>query len=120
MAKQTFSPMSPARRGVELLEAIGPQLEAVPSAMPTAPAATAAAPVASRLSKEITPNTLPLAPKPEPFVLRLSPDVFQQIDKKSRANGVTMTVIIARALMDAGFNVPENDLIDRRKRRHRG
>lgn len=116
MAKQTFSPMSPARRGVELLEAIGSQLETVPSAMPTAPTA----PVASPLSQEFAPNAPPLAPKPEPFVLRLSPDVFQQIDKKSRENGVTMTVIIARALMDAGFNVPENDLIDRRKRRYRG
>lgn len=120
MAKQTFSPMKPARRGVELLEAIGPQLEAVPSAIPTTPAATAAAPIALPLSHGFAPDVPLLAPKPEPFVLRLSAGVFQQIDKKSRENGVTMTVIIARALMAAGFDVPENDLIDRRKRRYKG
>jgi hypothetical protein len=120
MAKQTFSPMKPARRGGELLEAIGPQLEAVPSAIPTVSTATVAAPVALPLSHDFALDVPPLAPKPEPFVLRLSPNVFRQIDKKSRENGVTMTVIIARALMEAGFEVPENDLIDRRKRRYKG
>jgi hypothetical protein len=120
MAKQTFSPMKPARRGIELLEAIGPQLDAVPSAMPTAPTVTAATPIALPLSDGFASDVPPLAAKPEPFVLRLSPGVFQQIDKRSREDGVTMTVIIARALMAAGFDVPENDLIDRRKRRYKG
>ena len=60
------------------------------------------------------------AAKPEAFVVRLAPDVFRQIDAAACAEGVTMTVIIARALQSAGFIIPPDDLKDRRKRRHRG
>jgi hypothetical protein len=53
-------------------------------------------------------------------VLRLSPEVYRQIDARAVEQGVTMTVVIARALVEAGFIVPEDDLKDRRKRRYRG
>lgn len=58
-------------------------------------------------------------PKPAPFVLRLSPGVLLQIDARVLNEGVTMTVVIARALMAAGFSVPDDDLKDRKKRRYR-
>ncbi len=120
MAKSAFSPMHPARRGVELLEAIESQLEAVPSAVPAALLPKAVAPVVAQTAP-VPGLVAPEAPsRPAPFVLRLSPDVFRQIDAKAVEGGVTMTVIIARALVDAGFVVPEDDLKDRRKRRYRG
>ena len=117
MSKTAFAPMKPARRGAELLDAIGAQLEAVPSAV----AAGANVAVATPMPEAAE---LPAAPdqpsKPAPFVLRLSPGVFRQIDAKAVEDGVTMTVVIARALVGAGFSVPEDDLKDRRKRRYRG
>lgn len=120
MAKTTFSPMAPARRGSELLAAIGNQLDAVPSALPAANPGTLL-PDAPVEVVPLTHPTLPEAPsRPAPFVLRLSPDVLRQIDAKAVEEGVTMTVIIARALSAAGFSVPEDDLKDRRKRRYRG
>jgi len=120
MAKTSFSPMAPARRGNELLAAIGNQLDAVPSALPTASPAkpSAAAAIETAPVKEAEPPEAPS--RPAPFVLRLSPDVLRQIDAKAIDEGVTMTVVIARALMAAGFSVPEDDLKDRRKRRYRG
>ena len=120
MAKTSFSPMAPARRGSELLNAIGDQLDAVPSALPAAnpgkPPPHAAVEVV-RVTQPAPPET---QSRPAPFVLRLSPDVLRQIDAKALEEGVTMTVVIARALMSAGFSVPEDDLKDRRKRRYRG
>lgn len=117
MAKTSFSPIAPARRGPELLAAIGTQLDAVPSALPTASLANSS----PNAAVPVTEPEPPEAPsKPAPFVLRLSPDVLRQIDAKAIQEGVTMTVVIARALMAAGFLVPEDDLKDRRKRRYRG
>jgi len=74
-------------------------------------------PSPSSVAPEIT--AIPVASKPAPFVLRLSSDVFRQIDASAMSRGVTMTVIIAQALKDAGFSVPDEDLVDRRKRRFR-
>jgi len=119
MAKAAFSPMKPARRGAELLEAIGSQLDAVPSALPSMQSQQPD----SHSAVNTSPSDVPQAPAPErpaPFVLRLSPDVYRQIDAKAVEEGVTMTVVIARALVQAGFTVPEDDLKDRRKRRYRG
>lgn len=120
MAKSSFSPMAPARRGNELLAAIGNQLDAVPSSVPVANYAKSfpAVPVEAVPVTEPEPREAPS--RPAPFVLRLSPDVLRQIDAKAIEDGVTMTVVIARALMAAGFSVPEDDLKDRRKRRYRG
>ena len=112
MTKNAFAPMQPARRGTELLEAIGQQLNSVPPATPPSQA-DAGQPVAP----PEPPSPLPV--RPAPFVLRLSPGVFQEIDARATREGVTMTVIIARALQDAGFQVPKDDLKDRRKRRFR-
>ena len=105
MKKPVLPSIAPARRGSALLDAIGDQLQAVPSAVSSQPAAP-------QISRETRP-------KPEPFVLRLSPDVFRQIDKAAVSRGLTMTVVIAQALKDAGFDVPDEDLVDRRKRRFR-
>ncbi len=120
MAKSAFAPMKPARRGAELLNAIGAQLEAVPSAIATSDNPAAAQPTAGEPDGSAAANTPDQPSKPAPFVLRLSPDVLRQIDAKAVESGVTMTVVIARALMNAGFSVPEDDLKDRRKRRYRG
>lgn len=120
MAKSAFAPMKPARRGAELLNAIGAQLEAVPSAIATSANPAAAQPTAGEPDGSAATNTPDQSSKPAPFVLRLSPDVLRQIDAKAVESGVTMTVVIARALMDAGFSIPEDDLRDRRKRRYRG
>lgn len=120
MAKASFSPMAPARRGSELLAAIGTQLEAVPSALPASNAAQSLMPPVLRQIALTEPKALEAPPKPAPFVLRLSPDVLRQIDARAVDEGVTMTVVIARALMAAGFSVPQDDLKDRRKRRYRG
>ena len=118
MAKAAFSPMKPARRGAELLEAIGSQLDAVPSALPSTQGQQ------SENQSEVNASPLdlsqiPAPERPAPFVLRLSPDVYRQIDARAVEQGVTMTVVIARALVQAGFAVPEDDLKDRRKRRYR-
>ena len=119
MAKTSFSPIAPARRGSELLAAIGNQLDAVPSALPVANSGKASADAALEVTRVIQSDS-PEAPlRPVPFVLRLSPDVLRQIDAKAMEESVTMTVVIARALMAAGFSVPEDDLKDRRKRRYR-
>ena len=107
MAKQAFTPIQPARRGSELLNAIARQLETVPPAVSNAPVAIA------------DPPSVAPAEKPMPFMLRLSPAVFRAIDIRASEQGVTMTVVIARALQQAGFQVPDDDLKDRRKRRFR-
>lgn len=120
MAKTSFSPMAPARRGSELLAAIGTQLEAVPSALPVASVTQSPTPAMIPQAASAEPEAAETPPKPAPFVLRLSPDVLREIDAKAVNEGVTMTVVIARALMAAGFSVPEDDLKDRRKRRYRG
>jgi len=106
MRKHTLPAIAPARRGAALLDAIDGQLRTVPSAMSSHPAAT--------------PQVEPIVRvKPEAFVLRLSSEVFRQIDKEAISRGLTMTVVIAQALKDAGFLVPDEDLVDRRKRRFR-
>jgi len=105
MKKSPLPAITPARRGSALLDAIGDQLQAVPPAVSSQPAA-------SQVSRSVRP-------KPEPFVLRLSPEVFRQIDKAAISRGVTMTGVIAQALKDSGFVVPDEDLVDRRKRRFR-
>lgn len=107
MAKSSLPSITPARRGSALLDAIGDQLQAVPSAMAAAPSGT---------SEKAAPAR---GLKPEPFVLRLSSDVFRQIDAAAMSQNVTMTVVIAQALKTAGFQVPAEDLVDRRKRRFR-
>ena len=120
MAKSAFAPMKPARRGAELLDAIGAQLDAVPSALAPSVNTAGAQTTGNQPEGSAEKNTPEQPSRPAPFVLRLSPDVLRQIDAKAVENGVTMTVVIARALMDAGFSVPEDDLKDRRKRRYRG
>lgn len=65
-----------------------------------------------------TPAIAPSS-KPLPFMLRLSPSVFQAIDARASEEGITMTAVIAKALQQAGFDVPEEDMRDRRKRRFR-
>lgn len=107
MGKPSLPPIAPARRGPALLDAIGRQLETVPPAVP---------PPGSAASENAASAGMP---KPAPFVLRLSSDVFRQIDAAAVSQGVTMTVIIAQALREAGFSVPDGDLVDRRKRRFR-
>lgn len=107
MKKTDLPSMEPARRGSALLDAIGNQLQAMPSA------------VANAHLEASKSATVESAAKPEPFVLRLSSDVFRQIDADARSQGVTMTVVIAQALKKAGFVVPPEDLVDRRKRRFR-
>ena len=119
MAKTSFSPMAPARRGSELLAAIGDQLDAVPSALPAANPSKPPLHVAVEVAQVTQPPPPEIQSRPTPFVLRLSPDVLRQVDAKALEEGVTMTVVIARALMAAGFSVPEDDLKDRRKRRYR-
>ena len=110
MAKSRFEPISPSRRGEALLDAIDDQLATMPPAI--APPA--------RVEHTQAEAKLIAAAKPEAFVVRLAPDVFRQIDAAACAEGVRMTVIIARALQSAGFIIPPDDLKDRRKRRHRG
>ena len=120
MAKTAFTPIQPARRGQELLTAIGQQLNAVPSAMPFGSSQPDTDQQASEPPTHSAAARDPTPTRPAPFVLRLSPSVFRQIDARAVEHGVTMTVVIARALVDAGFTVPEDDLKDRRKRRYRG
>jgi hypothetical protein len=105
MTKHQFEPIAPARRGAALLGAIGAALDQLP------PATVQPAPVEAAFQSAL--------PRPEAFVLRLSPDVFRQIEAEASKTGVTMTAIIAQALTTAGFAVPAQDLRDRRKRRHR-
>jgi hypothetical protein len=55
--------------------------------------------------------------KPVPFMLRLAPAVFRALEQAAEREGTTMTVMVARALRDAGYPVPDGDLKDRRRRR---
>jgi hypothetical protein len=102
-----FRPLSekPKLSGDELLRAVGGQLTGVPPAM-AEPLPPAAAEPAKRT-----------APRAAPFVLRLSPGVFFALERAAEREGTTITVMIARALKDAGYPVPERDLRDRRRRR---
>jgi hypothetical protein len=65
------------------------------------------------------PQAAPAKPtqRAVPFMLRLAPAVFRALEQAAEREGTTMTVMIARALRDAGYPVPEGDLKDRRRRR---
>lgn len=98
---KSFHPVPRDRlSGDALLKAVGGSLVQVPPA-----AVQAAAPVVERRQKPVA------------FILRLSPRVFQAVEQRAEDEGTTMTVLIARALADAGYPVPEEDLRDRRRRR---
>ncbi len=100
--KRGFQPISagPRLSGDALLRAVDAPLGTVPPAAVERPQAPAK----------------PLA-KPVPFMLRLAPAVFRALEKAAEREGTTMTVMVARALRDAGYPVPEGDLKDRRRRR---
>ena len=100
-----FQPITagPRLSGDALLQAVGAPMATVPPAAverlePAAPAAKAPA-------------------KPVPFMLRLAPTVFRALEQAAEREGTTMTVMVARALRDAGYPVPDGDLKDRRRRR---
>jgi hypothetical protein len=97
-----FQPITGGTRlsGDALLRAVDGPLAAVPAATVERPQAPAK-----------------LAPKPVPFMLRLAPAVFRALEQAAEREGTTMTVMVARALRDTGYPVPEGDLKDRRRRR---
>lgn len=104
IATKGFKPLGGTGRlsGEGLLEAVGAHLAAVPPAAVERPA----------------PSMPPAAAaRPLPFVLRLAPAVFGALEAAARQQQTTMTVLIARALRDAGYPVPDADLHDRRRRR---
>lgn len=68
-----------------------------------------------RQQPDVTSTTPPQ--KPVPFMLRLAPAVFMALEQAAEREGTTMTVMVARALRDAGYPVPEGDMKDRRRRR---
>ena len=109
-ATKRFRPLSerPKLSGDDLLRAVGGQMTGVPPATAESPPSTAAE------AKRPPP---PAAPPAAPFVLRLSPGVFLALERAAERDGTTITVMIARALKDAGYPVPERDLRDRRRRR---
>ncbi|MBK1659865.1 ribbon-helix-helix domain-containing protein [Paracraurococcus ruber] len=84
-------------------------LRAVETPMATVP------PAAVELAQPTVPAKQ--SQKAVPFMLRLAPMVFQALEEAAEREGTTMTVMIARALRDAGYPVPEADLKDRRRRR---
>lgn len=100
-----FRPIAPGTRlsGEALLKAVDAPLSAVPPAT-VAP-------------QQAPPKAAKPAPKPVPFMLRLAPAVFGALEQAAEREGTTMTVMVARALRDAGYPVPEEDLKDRRRRR---
>ena len=102
-----FRPLSdrPNLSGDELLRAVGGQRAGMPSATAEPPAV-----IEAPASKKITP-------KAAPFMLRLSAGVFLALERAAEREGTTITVMVARALKDAGYPVPERDLRDRRRRR---
>ena len=102
-----FRPLSerPKLSGDDLLRAVGGQMTGVPPA-------TAEPPPAPPATEAKRP-----APRAAPFVLRLSPGVFLALERAAERDGTTITVMIARALKEAGYPVPERDLRDRRRRR---
>ena len=99
-----FQPISTAPRlsGDALLRAVDTPMATVPPAAVERPQA---------------PATAKSAQKAVPFMLRLAPAVFRALEQAAEREGTTMTVMIARALRDAGYPVPEGDLKDRRRRR---
>ena len=102
---KVFQPISagPRLSGDELLRAVDAPLASVPPAtVPPAPAQAQPAPKPA---------------KPAPFMLRLAPAVFRALEQAAGREGATMTVMVARALKEAGYPVPESDLKDRRRRR---
>jgi hypothetical protein len=68
-------------------------------------------------------QTLPPARMPvtgsEIVNLRLSSTLVDELDAKAEAEGTTRKVIITRALAQAGYRVPTQDLEDRTPRRRR-
>jgi hypothetical protein len=97
-----FQPISAGSRlsGDALLQAVHAPLATVPPAAVEQPQSPAKPAV-----------------KPVPFMLRLAPAVFRALEQAAEREGTTMTVMVARALRDAGYPVPEGDLKDRRRRR---
>jgi hypothetical protein len=94
---------NPRLSGEALLRAVDAPLSAVPPATVDPPQAP--------------PKPAKPAPKPVPFMLRLAPAVFRALEQAAERDGTTMTVMVAKALRDAGYPVPEGDLKDRRRRR---
>lgn len=99
-----FQPISASQRlsGDALLRAVDTPMAMVPPAAVERPQA---------------PVPAKPAQKAVPFMLRLAPAVFQALEQVAEQEGTTMTVMVARALRDAGYPVPEGDLKDRRRRR---
>ena len=102
---KSFRPISASPRlsGEALLRAVDAPLSAVPPATVNPPQAPT--------------KPMKSAPKPVPFMLRLAPAVFRALEQAAERDGTTMTVMVAKALRDAGYPVPEGDLKDRRRRR---
>lgn len=100
-----FQPITagPRLSGDALLGAVGPSMATVPPAAVEHP--------------EPAPKVTKPPAKPVPFMLRLAPAVFRALEQAAERDGTTMTVMVARALRDAGYPVPEGDLKDRRRRR---
>lgn len=99
-----FQPISTGQRlsGDALLRAVDMPMATVPPAMVERP--------------EVLVPPKPTQ-KAVPFMLRLAPAVFRALVLAAEREGTTMTVMVARALRDAGYPVPEGDLKDRRRRR---
>lgn len=99
-----FQPISSGARlsGEALLRAVDTPMAGVP------PAAV------ERPQPAVAPKT---PQKAVPFMLRLAPTVFMALEQAAEQEGTTMTVMVARALRDAGYPVPEGDMKDRRRRR---
>jgi len=97
-----FQPISagPRLSGDALLQAVGAPMATVPPAAIERP--------------QPTPKN---AARPVPFMLRLAPAVFRALEQAAEREGTTMTVMVARALRDAGYPVSDGDLKDRRRRR---
>lgn len=76
-------------------------------------ARTTAAP---RRSAPVAP---PATSRSEVVNLRVASSVVDQLDAAAEAAGTTRKVIITRALVKAGFQIPQHDLEDRTPRRRR-
>jgi hypothetical protein len=100
-----FQPIQAGQRlsGEALLRAVDGSLAAVPPATVE--------------PRQAPPKPTKAAPRPVPFMLRLAPAVFRALEQAAERDGTTMTVMVAKALRDSGYPVPESDLKDRRRRR---
>jgi len=76
--------------------------------------------IATQAAPELPPTRLPTEDKQVPFSTRFRTSTLAALDAKARAEGISMKLVLCRALAGAGIHVAPADLEDGTPRRRLG